>query len=124
MQLPARFRRGIVLPLNIESEEILRTWFLTEPVLVQFLPIPTDELFYSLENTGFFKKLSMDLQIIIGDYEECIIEPISFQFLFKMILIYKDNYSNNNNKLHKVFIFMEYITKEAIRINKPLFFVL
>lgn len=86
MQVPALFRRGVVVPLTGEAEASMRSWFAEPTNSVLHLRIDNDEEFNSLLDTNVFAKLNQACGVIIDDYEEEIIEPGQLDKAIKVIL--------------------------------------
>lgn len=74
MQNSELYRRGIVIPLDVEAELSLRNNDVTECTNVRVLQIPDDGIFEKLWRIGLFQEINSRCSTLLDDYEEGWIE--------------------------------------------------
>lgn len=77
MQLSEKFRRGIFVAKNNQTEMELSNWSIEKSVYVEYLPILEDGLFYEIYKRGLFESINKISNSNIDDYEE---ECIDFKY--------------------------------------------
>lgn len=84
MQLPAVFRRGIVVAENDNAEAVLSNWFIDESILVKYLSID-DVLFEKIYETKLFSQINSQCDSHIDDYEEDSIDFINVVIIENLV---------------------------------------
>lgn len=74
MQVSQSYRRGIVLPLDTQTEEQLRRNDLDESARVEYLSIPSQHIFELLWESQIFADINDRCGTLIDDYEEEFVE--------------------------------------------------
>lgn len=70
MQLSQLFRRGILRPIDDAAATQLTSFHITQPILVEWLPIPSDAQFQSIWESGVFQRINESCGVAISDFEE------------------------------------------------------
>ena len=124
MQNSELYRRGIVLPLDMDAEDRLRANDVSATTEVRILEIPCEGLFESLWRLGLFQEINARCETMIDDYEEEIIEASSSESVIAAI----DSIVRNSDALQpdvvKFFQGLRTLAQEAYVLSRPLLFVL
>jgi hypothetical protein len=89
MQNSELYRRGFVVPLNKEAELALINDDVNEQTDVDFFEIPGDQVFESLWTKGLFRKINEELDLMIGDYEEEIVDNFKISKLNEVLMEFR-----------------------------------
>ena len=123
MQNSELFRRGVVLPLNEEAEELLKINEVEETTSVRYLEIEDEKGFENLWAVGIFQKINERVNGMIDDYEEHFVEASKMSGVMAAI----DDVRGANKLSNDVESFMGSLVSmasEASSIERPLLFVL
>ena len=123
MQNSELFRRGVVLPLNEEAEELLKINEVEETTSVRYLDIEDEKGFENLWAVGIFQKINERVNGMIDDYEEHFVEASKMSGVMAAI----DDVRGANKLSNDVESFMGSLVSmasEASSIERPLLFVL
>jgi hypothetical protein len=75
MQLSQLFRRGIVRPIDEDAAKQLSSFQITQPVLVEWLLIPSDAHFRSIWESGLLQRINESCGVAISDFEDVELPP-------------------------------------------------
>lgn len=123
MQNAKLFRRGIVLPLNLQAEEILRLNDIDEGILVEFVPI-TNTLFDSLWDLGFFQDVNARVGCLIDDYEEEFVLSSDLESISDAVLSTRTRHPKRTREVEDFLERVSWLAKKGIALKLPLLFVL
>jgi hypothetical protein len=70
MQMSQLFRRGILRPIDDTAANELSSFHITQPILVEWLPIPSDGQFQLIWDSGLFQRINEACGLAISDFEE------------------------------------------------------
>jgi len=123
MQLSELYRRGIVVPLDQESEERIRAYDVDANSNVRHLKIPSDNLFLSLWRIGLFDEINRRCGTLVDDYEEEIIDAQLVGMILDAVdakLAAACGDANSVQFLHD----LRELVREALSLSRPVLFVL
>jgi hypothetical protein len=124
MQNSELFRRGVVLPLDLEAEKLLRVNEVSEEMAVRYVEIPDQSFFEILWNLGLFQAINARSGSLLDDYEEAFIEASAVNFVLDSI----DEVKTKEEAQHiEVRSFLNELSRLAVasqELKRPLLFVL
>mgnify|MGYP001154662421 CR=1 FL=1 len=122
MQNAELYRRGVVLPLDDDAEESLRSNDVGDATNARYLNV-SDSTFFILWNIGLFQKINARCATLLDDYEEEVVEAASVDGITAAI----DAVARNAAKHPDAAEFLEGLRNMAMRASRssrPLLFVL
>ncbi len=124
MQNSALFRRGIVVPSNSESEELLRVNDVNEQTLVRYLEIPDESFFEILWALGLFQEINARSGSMIDDYEEEFIETGAIGSILESVEEVKSKPNAQNMEVQAFLNELLSLALESQKLQRPILFVL
>jgi hypothetical protein len=124
MQNAELYRRGIVLPLDEDAEESLRTNDVTESTNVRLLRIASDALFEALWETGFFQEVNTNCSTLIGDYEEELVGESSVGGILAAVESVTRTATDLQPAVVEYLAEVKAMVQEAIDTSRPVLFIL
>jgi hypothetical protein len=123
MQLSEKFRRGFVVALDNDSNNMLLNNFYSERGSFYYVEIKPQSLFDSLWGKGFFKEINFKLKLLLDDYEE---EIIPANKILQLSQILKKERSQKKYNQFEASLFDELliICNKAIESGNPIFVLL
>lgn len=124
MQNSEIFRRGVVLPLNLEAEERLRINDAMETTPVRYLEIEDQVAFDLLWKTGIFQQINGQTKALIDDYEEGFVEACEMSDVLDAIRRTRDANKAGHIVVVRFLDSLSSLASEAAVSGRPLLFVL
>jgi hypothetical protein len=124
MQNSELFRRGVVLPLNQEAEELLKVNDVEETTPVRYLEIEDQEEFEAIWNTGIFERINKGTSGLIDDYEEHFVDVGLMPAVLEAIGEVRGSDSVNKDSVDRFLTTLSSMATEATSLGRPLLFVL
>ncbi len=122
MQNSALYRQAVVLPLDVEAEECLRTNDVDPCMRVRALAIPNYEVFADLWRLKFFAAINARCAAIIDEYEE---EWIDATAVTKVLAVIDSVAGTAREAATLAFLGkLRALVVEAQAMSRPLLFVL
>jgi|GEM_PF-2252171 len=121
--LTEKYRRGIVLPLNDNTERLVRAFQFDYKSKIDTVSInENDNIYDVIWESGLIHKINNKINTSIDDYEEEIIEYNQLDVVLKILK--KFNFSTTHE--NKLSVFVENLIsliEKAIRLKRPVCFI-
>jgi hypothetical protein len=124
MQNAELFRRGVVLPLNLEAESGLRTNDIDENAAVRYLEIPDQSAFEALWASGLFQAINAKAGSLIDDYEEEFIETAAIDHVLQAVNEVRSSAKMLNAETQSFLAQLSDLVQESEQLKLPILFVL
>ena len=124
MQNSALFRRGVVLPLDSEAENLLRVNDVNESAAVRYLEIPDQSSFETLWALGLFQAINAKAGSMIDDYEEEFIETASIGHVLQAVNDVRSRAEPLNPETQSFLAQLSDLVQESEKLKLPILFVL
>jgi hypothetical protein len=124
MQNSELYRRGIVIPLDVEAELSLRNNDITECTNVCVLQIPDDGVFEELWSIGLFREINSRCSALLDDYEEDWIEAELAQGIVAAIETVVQTQTPLPPAVSRFLVDARRVIVEAVAQSRPVLFVL
>jgi hypothetical protein len=124
MQNAELYRRGVVLPLDRDAEESLRSNDVSQDTNVRLLKIAGAGGFEALWRLGLFREINARCSTLLDDFEEEIVDAASAEGIIDAV----DSVTRDAAAQHpEVVVFLEGLrdlARQASTSSRPLLFVL
>lgn len=123
MQNAELYRRGVVLPLDDDAEEALRSNDVDETTSVRHLKIADAGAFEALWRLGLFREINARCVTLLDDYEEEMVDAASAAGIIAAV----DAVARDADEHPEMANFLEDLrdlARQASRSSRPLLFVL
>lgn len=122
MQRSELFRMGVVIPLTDEAEEDIVINDIKGEDEYRYIEIKA-EVFFTLDQSGFFRTINDELDTLIDEHEDEIIDHSKAKVIIKVIEKYSaKRYLSVGEK--EFLDNLRELCSQASQLNRPLFFVL
>ena len=123
MQLAERFRRGIVVPLDVTACGQLLQGKVDENTSVQSINLDNDDTFYELWEWGFFKAINQACETHIGEYEDNCLPGHNLAAFQAVIQAFLEK-SECSVARREVLLECSNLSETALKLKAPVFFIL
>ena len=124
MQNTELYRRGVVLPLDNDAEEALRSNEVDEATNVRLLEIADEVQFEALWRLGLFKEINARCATMIDDYEQEIVEAASVERILAAIDAVARDAVIKHPEMAEFLEDLRDLARQAALSSRPLLFVL
>jgi hypothetical protein len=120
MQNSRLYRRGIVLPRSAQAVEDIRLNDVSPETPIALCKFSSDDEFYSIWETGIFKKINDACDSIIDDYEGEEVAPEKIKAMQTIVICFLQKSCPEHRKFLESF---SELCTEALAAKMPLFFI-
>jgi hypothetical protein len=122
MQNSALYRQGVVVPLDEEAEDCLRRNNADSSTNVQFVEVPSREVFAEVWRLELFAKINARCTTLIDEYEEEWVDPSAAAEVLAVIDLVSDS-THDPATLNFLRGFRALVSR-AQALSRPMLFVL
>jgi len=124
MQNSELFRRGVVLPLDLDAEKLLRLNSADEATRVRYLEIENQQEFEVLWKSGVFQRINAIAESFLDDYEEDFLDVKNMSSILTAIEDTQITNKVSSVEEERFMIALSSMASEAASLGRPLLFVL
>ncbi|MFO0890589.1 MAG: hypothetical protein U0790_15775 [Isosphaeraceae bacterium] len=124
MQNSELYRRGIVLPLDEDAEQAMRSNDVSETTSVRNLSIADTGAFEALWELGLFREINARCATLLDDYEEEMVEAASADGIIAAVDAVARAAAAEDPGMARFLDGLRDLARQASRSSRPLLFVL